>query len=365
MYFPLTAVVLLVAGLAAASAPPVLLEFLNAYAAGRYDESVTAAASIDDLAPLRLQFVRDVPGWIAADSAQSGARRAFAAAFLVELSHARLESDWGRLSDLVEWMCVQLRLGAASEFELAWHRASIALASRARERVWLLGDYPLLPQQRPPARLPPSKNPSPQHLIHALDRFPNDPQLRLARIVAWTWGRDSEPARNVGDFGAAISARRRASVADAIVALTAFAAETLDDKNVAAEARLRIGQLQFSVGNMQAALESFESAKAADAPVVRYAAHFLAGRTLETTIRPDDARREYEAALQILPGAESAAVALASLQFVHDDRAAAVALFQQTFERAAREDDPGRLASYGSYMHWPRLRDEMRARLRP
>jgi tetratricopeptide (TPR) repeat protein len=357
----LTRVVALLVGLIAVPAPPALLDLLADYGSGRYDDAVKAAAAIEDLGPMRVRFVQDVPAWIAADVSQMSQRRAVAAAFLLELAHARLETDWARLSDLIEFFCQQLRAGDAREFEMAWQRASVALASRARERIWLLGDYPLLPGQRPPERVQPVENPSPQHLIHALERFPDDPQLRLARIVAWTWGRDGEPVRNVGTGAPSVSARRRASVAEAIDALEAL----VEDKDVGAEARLRIGQLQFALTDYDDALRAFQAAQSAASPDIRYLAHFLAARTLEAMMRTDAAQREYEEALRILPGAESAALALGSLQFVNDDRAAAVALFQRSFEQPRREDDPGRLAGYGSFMHWPRLRDDLRAKLRP
>jgi tetratricopeptide (TPR) repeat protein len=347
------------AGLMTLAAPPSLRDLLTAYAEGRYEESVSSAAAVEDLGPIRLQFVQEVPGWIGSEPEVAERKRAFAAAFLLELAHARLESDWRRLIDLVEWTCVQLRAGVDPEFERSWYRASVALASRARERTWLLGDYPLLPRQRPPGRIPPVKNPSPAHLMHALDRFPDDAHLRLARIVAWTWGRDAEPLRNAGDVPA-VSPRRRATVVDAISELRALGG----DPEVGAEARMRIGQLQLSMADHAAALASFELAQSSDAPVIRYLAHFLAGRTLEALSRPDAARHQYEEALRVVPDAESAAVALASLQFVQDDRAAAVARFEKAFASPVKQDDPGRLVGYGNFVHWPELRDQMRARLR-
>ena len=345
---------------AAAPVPPALTDLLTDYAAGRFVQSVQAAAAVDDLGPLRVRFVQDVPAWIAADPALADGRRRAAAAFLLELAHARLASDWARFTDLIEWMCVQLRSGAPTEFERAWQHASIALASRARERVWLLGEFSWLPHQPPPRRIPPSKNPSPQHLMHALDRFPDDPHLRLARIVAWTWGRDAEPARNTPAVMVSLSSRRRAAQSDAITALETL----LEDREVGAEAHLRIGQLQFAMADYSAALRSFETAQAAtNVPTLQFLGHFLAARTREALAQLDAARREYAMALAIIPGAESAAVALGSLRFVHDERTEAVALFQEIFSEARREDDPGRLVGYGSFMHWARLRDAMRKEL--
>jgi len=67
-----------------------------------------------------------------------------------------------------------------------------------------------------------------------------------------------------------------------------------------------------------AALERAQARDAAD-PAIRYLAFFSAGRALEALNRPEEAMARYAKALEIVPGAESAALALATLQFVRDD----------------------------------------------
>jgi len=172
---------------------------LDAYLRGDRDAAVASAAAVPDLGPFRLRFVQDSPVWVDADPARIEARRAVAAAFLLELTAARLESDWGRFSDLLEWTCAQVRAaGPPTEFERTWHAASHAIAGRARDRRWLLGDNATLPHQKPIVQAPPKNQPPPaMHLVHALERFPEDPLFQLGRIVAWTWGRDALPIRNV------------------------------------------------------------------------------------------------------------------------------------------------------------------------
>ena len=71
---------------------PELGALFDAYYGGNYDEAVAKAAALPDLGPLRVRFVQDTPGWIAADPANIASRRAAVAAFLVELTAARLES---------------------------------------------------------------------------------------------------------------------------------------------------------------------------------------------------------------------------------------------------------------------------------
>jgi tetratricopeptide (TPR) repeat protein len=116
------------------------------------------------------------------------------------------------------------------------------------------------------------------------------------------------------------------------------------------------------MGDHPAALAALERAQQREAGVsIRYLSYFSAGRALEALGRPDDAMALYTRALQVVPGAESATVALGSLQFVHGDREAAIARLNQVFDRPGAAADPGRLIGYGSFIHWPELRQAMRA----
>jgi tetratricopeptide (TPR) repeat protein len=340
--------------------PPSITALITTYAAGQYDEAVRRAATIEDLSPLRLRFVQDVPAWIRSEPALVDKRRAAAAAFLLELTHARLETDWGRLDDLIEFACVDLRtVNPASPFELAWHRASVALAGRARARLWLLGPYPQLPHQPPRRRAPPAeRDPSPKHLKHALERFPEDPTLRLDLIAAWMWGRDDEPARNTRRLDFALS--RSTVLQEAIVSLQPL----VDEATVGAEALVRIAQVQFASGEPDLALETLRRAQPREGPpAIRFLSFFSAGRALEALGRPKEAVEAYLRALEIVPGAESASIALASLEFVTGDREKAVSLFSQAFAKPITVADPGRVVGYGSFMHWPHLKQAMRAEL--
>jgi tetratricopeptide (TPR) repeat protein len=353
-------VVAVVATPRAQTAGVALIPLVDSYYQGRHDEAIAQAAAIPDLGPLRLRFVQDTPAWVNADPPRAEARRAAVAGFLLELTAARLESDWGRLSDLIEWTCVQLRTQAApAEFERAWHAASHALAGRARARLWLLGAYARLPHQKPTNAPPPEDQPVPaRHLMHALERFPDDPRFQLSRVVAWTWGRDAEPTRNVrardDDRPRPI---RRAPQLEALVTLEPLTSVT----EVAAEAFVRVGAIHFTVNDFAAALRAFERAQAIAAePAMKYVAFLSAGRALEALERPADAIRAYQRALEIVPDAESATVALASLLFMRDEREAAVPMIDRVFNRPPAATDPGRLIIYGSYLRWPELKAAMR-----
>jgi hypothetical protein len=357
-----SAIALGAAAPAARQAPSLdLVRLVDSYVQGRHDEAIAKAAALPDLGPLRLRFVQDMPGWIAADPALTAQRRAAAAGFIVELAAVRLESDWGRLSDLIEWTCAQLLRpsGPPTKFERSWHMATTALAGRARARVWLLGPFARLPHQKP--RQPqPDDPPSPMHLTHAFERFPDDPEFRLAQVVAWTWGRDAEPIRNLRRGDNDPARLLRAPQGEAITAYEPLLAIPA----VAAEAQIRTGLVHVSMANHAAALRAFEAAQPiATEPPLKYLAHFLAGRSLEALNRADDAMMQFKAALAIEPKAESATIALGALQFSHGDRDAAVALIDTTFAAPHTAIDPGRLTGYGLYLRWPAIRAAMRAEL--
>ena len=344
-----------------------LIGLLETYRQGRHDEAIQKAAAVPELGPLRLQFVQQTPVWIAADPADAEGRRAAAAAFIVELAAVRLESDWGRLSDLIEWTCAQiLRAGGPpTPFERSWHMATTALAGRARTRLWLLGPYARLPHQKPLKRaLQKDDPPSPLHLMHAIERFPDDPAFQLARVIAWTWGRDSEPIRNIRTDWQRNIDRWAPSRAPQLEAVTAFES-LLGIPAVAAEAHLRTGMIHMTVGDHAAAMRGFEAAQPiAQTPQLKYLSHFLAGRSLEVLQRQDEAIRHYQRALEILPNAESATVALASLQFLRGEAEPAIARINSTFAIPATTTDPGRLVGYGFYLHWPEIKAAMRAELK-
>jgi len=345
--------------------PVNLTRLLDTYYQGHYDDAIRKGAALPDLGALRLQFVQGTPAWIGADPANVENRRAAVAGFVVELAAARLESDWGRLSDLIEWTCAQLlrASGPPTAFERTWHMATTALAGRARVRVWLLGPYARLPHQKPRT---PSKDdpPSPQHLLHAIERFPDDPRFELARAVAWTWGRDSEPMRNMrADWQRNIDrwAPPRAPQLEAITALEPLRGVPA----VAAEAWIRTGLVHVTVGDHVAALNAFEMARPfAATTALKYLSHFLGARSLEMLNRHDEAIATYRRALEIVPLAESATVALASLQFLRGEQDAAVTLIDTTFAKTTTTTDPGRLTGYGFYLHWPEIKAAMRAELK-
>jgi tetratricopeptide (TPR) repeat protein len=122
--------------------------------------------------------------------------------------------------------------------------------------------------------------------------------------------------------------------------------------------------IHLTVRDDAAALRAFETARSiAQEPAMKYVATFNAARALEALSRPEDAERQYQRALELMPGAESATVALTSLQFMRDEREAAITQLDRVFNRLPAPTDPGRLTGYGSFMRWPELKAAMRKAL--
>jgi tetratricopeptide (TPR) repeat protein len=348
------------AAIPSAASAPTVTQILDTYSKGSFDDAVRTAASMSNLEQFAARFIVEAPAWIRSDPASIHRRRAAAAAFVVELTHARLESDWKLLRDLIEWSCADMRAaGAPTAFERPWHLAALALSGRARDRLWLLGIAAALPGER--LRSQPRLETSPLHMYHVAERFPEDARLRLEWITAWTWGRDREPPRGLDARLAPFQTARRARQVSALDALAPLASRP----DTAGDALLRIAQLQFVLNEFHAGLDAARRGRdAATDADGRYIAHMIAARALEAMSRHDEAKREYERAVETIPGAESAAIALAALKFADDDRATALAVLDRSFTSRPRADDPWRLFAYGNFHRWPYLLAAMRAELR-
>jgi tetratricopeptide (TPR) repeat protein len=122
--------------------------------------------------------------------------------------------------------------------------------------------------------------------------------------------------------------------------------------------------MHFVRRDYTAALKAFEAAVPAASDIeMKYLAHFYAGRTLEALSRTDSAIDEYRRALEIVPEAESATIAMTSLQFARDERDDAIVQINRVFNRRPGAPDPGRLVGYGSFIQFDKLKRDLRTAL--
>ncbi len=90
------------------------------------------------------------------------------------------------------------------------------------------------------------------------------------------------------------------------------------DDSLRAEASLRLGHVKIEMGRYDEALTALTGVEGlTDDRAVVYLAHLFRGIALENRARVDEARASYRQALALSPGAHSATLRLAALEFRH------------------------------------------------
>lgn len=172
--------------------------------------------------------------------------------------------------------------------------------------------------------------------------FPKDPQLLLAvgtaeevlaslrfpyLVRAWQSGSQQREALALSVERRARLDRARRSLQEALVA-----DPSLD------EARLRLGRVQWAVGQKEAASASLQGVLAQSQDLrLLYLAHLFLGQIHEDAGRVPAAVAEYRAALALDPAAQVAAVALALALDLGGDVAASRQVLEAAVSRARRQ----------------------------
>lgn len=192
------------------------------------------------------------------------------------------------------------------------------------------------------------------HSAHALRRFPDDARLVLARAVA-------AELRSWPDVGTRPIEDRNPGLARHLLDRLRTAAAY---EEVRAEALLRMGMLALRNRDHDSALEHLRqvSPLTADADL-RYLAALFEGRALEAEGLLDDAARAYERAVQTVPGAQTAAIALSAalLGLGRADESERAVRALLTAPQAAI--DPWFRYGTGDARHWDALADALRKTL--
>ena len=359
-------------------APLEMARLLETYASGQFDEAVQAVAKAGDSVGknLRAHWELDALPWIDADPAIRAQRLLVAAAFALETENVRVErGEWGtNTSDVhcpgtcvLDWAQARLvERGPTDVAEHAWYLAAAALAGGVRD--WRYLQRPANPRTQPPilAGL----------MDRALERFPDDPRLRLEQALAAA-GRfavtidgdrfSSTPLPGVvininGMRGGAPTAPRPTARDQAATMLAAL----VDDPIVGVEARIRLGYLQWSIRDDESARAQLTRATA-DATNAddRYLADFLLGWI---AMQADDATAaiaHLDAALAARPDSQSAAVALSALTLQQGDATRAYDIAQSSLDKRPTDVDPWRLILYAHHSRLPGLIAQLRRQVRP
>lgn len=359
--------------------------FLDSYAAGDH------AKALDPLDRLQRDAIIDFRGqltgsagvaWIAREPAAQIRRALVAAAFALEAEVRFAERGYwsaargdpscpGRC--VIEWACTQLRArGAPDEAERVWMLATVALAGGVRNWTFL---WSPITAPRPRTRVQ-------GHVVHALDRFPDEPRLHLARAMALAsrhavmsemeaprTGTRSGPANRFGSTGQTAS---RVTVTPPIAGLEDLLRPNSDypkqemaalgtDPVIGAEARMRLAYLHLQSGAYESAgVEAASAAAATTDADIAYLAHVIAGQAAQARGEVSSAEAHYRSALDERPRAQSATLALAALVHARGDANAAYDLLAASQDARPPAPDPWRMFMYGDFPRLPALIAELR-----
>ena len=178
----------------------------------------------------------------------------------------------------------------------------------------------------------------------ALQRCPNDARLRLAHAVVseqqWMRGRTT------------------AGQEAEILNLYELAMKSPD---TAIEARVRTARFLYGMGQFDRGLALLQeiTTPAADLEL-RYLTHLVRGQLLRGAGRSDDAAAAFRAALEAWPGAQSARVALMTLQVARGSRDEAAALADEVQVAPADQYDPWWTYWLGDYRIYPAILGKLR-----
>jgi hypothetical protein len=311
---------------------PVFEAFLRGDFAMRELPGVTGARSSSG-ADVRKLLARDGAIWVSAGPPdERDRRRLIVAAVALHLANTIGSSDWRRANDVLEWGCSFVRRNARpSEPERLWHWAAVAV-TQASADSWQ----------------------AETHADHASKRFPDEPRFALARAVALemqTWPDDRH--RSPRD--------RDAALADRVIAGFRTAAKYPEAR---AEANIRLGFFTLRHGLAGNALRQLREAAEVKDPYLRYLLGLFEGRAYERENDPDAAIAAYRRALDAVPHAQTAELALASALARRGRQAEAAAVTQAALRPGPRPSDPWVSYGLGDLRMWPVIAGALEEALR-
>ena len=253
-----------------------VVDLLDAYLAGRFDEVVRTLDGDVDFGEILKQLRKDGPGWITAASPDTRARRELTAAtFALEAARAGQWHEWKWTIRqplmcagaecyeplnvvswkapplLIEWACARFRQDATPRpIERWWQLAALAVAQRSEDTQFMVGD-PRIGLGAPAGEIGNLQDEI-KHLDHIVPRFPAEMRFLLAQGIA----RDREWTDD---------------------ALSVYGA-LRNDPDVGGEAMMRLGAMQLRQRRPAEALKQFELAlKLTRDPYVVFLARVLHG----------------------------------------------------------------------------------------
>jgi hypothetical protein len=321
---------------------------LDRYVSGDYDGAIGALVYLGGFSTV------DADEWIKRGGLADTTRRRFIASSLA-LEVIAAKEAWPVA--LFEWACEGMRdANPPSPHEALWMRTSVALAEG--DAMWSILQDP--------------------HLGHALERFPDDPHLKLARaFVAEAYA--LQPKVTTG----MVTTDQTPVALDRIAARLPDAAKPPDpamtltleriaagyrllvsDPVVGLEAHLRLGDVELRLGRIDGAVGEFRIAERATDPFVSYVAKLFLGWTAAHAGDTDAAINEYRSALEITPRARSATTLLSALYLMNGRAADAESVTHDFLSASSPADDPWRMYPRGDFRSYLSLLDQLHAAIK-
>ena len=252
-----------------------------------------------------------VPATLSAVDAREMQRR-YVATFALEVAAIGSIRHATEAARLIEWACPSVRNHTPlNDFDRAWQLAALAVLEGGIQPA-------LLQEHVDHARLPFSDDPRLTLAVGIVDEQISAPaEVRTREVIPRDAQRTKEAVLHEE------SERGRAAER----AIQRFG-EAAGDDALKAEATLRRGHVQYRLGRYDAALATWANLDepASNDKALLYLLFVFRGTALERRARYEEARDSYLAALRVSPGAHSATMRLAALEF-----------------RARKGDDPSAL----------------------
>jgi tetratricopeptide (TPR) repeat protein len=277
-------------------------------------------------------------------------QRRLVTAFALEIAAVGSRRHSAAAARLVEWACAYVRAHTPqNDFDRAWQLAALSVLEGGIDSAALH-----------------------DHLDHVHSSLRDEPRVILARGIAEEQFSAPSEVLTRTVIGASLAKAReiatraegeRFRASERAVARFREAAKT---ESLRAEASLRLGHVHLAMGRYDEALAAFAGVDTAteDRAIV-FLTHLFRGIALENRGRVDEARGSYFLALKISPGAHSATLRLAALEF----RRGRIDVPETMVGALLKSDDPRRDPWWSYYaadwrFWYPRI-ERVRSLLRP
>ena len=371
-----------------------IYEYLDKYTAGDASAPERFAEYVNEK---QIRAVEDQSArWINANPATRDKRRLAVASFILEAAHAwQGTPNWQYARRLISWACHEFGStpGPPKSGEELWYLASVALLGGAEDWWFLIGKSAFA-GGRKNGKAPLDEEVFHGHLAHALTRFPNEPRFVLASAVSieslsWEVGGLGRDPNRRGIVAGEISAEalaRVTAVRDDLWSTTSVAprrsqpggpgipevryvaqryATLASEPPVAAEAHIRAALVSYRIANNDAAIGHLSQVqKLTEEPFLVHLSRLIEGIVREREGRDDEAVTAYRAALQAVPGAQTATTMLVARLMKLGRVSEAAQVADSFFEGGPPVVDPWRLYRLGDFRSWPSLMTRLRAEFR-